>query len=202
MGKKPLVERPQDWFNSSYGGYATKENRKDWVDNEMLLAGWRSEYGGKDPVRVYRKYVTRGLGTTIENPLTEALDDWVIGSKKFLQKIVRLAQRNPQKRDLTRRSRAFTTKEIINFVASENGVESSTYVGFRSHSPGRAMAALLCRELTRTTLSSLSVEFGLNHPDSSANLVRKAKKKYQESAAFRKRVECIKKKILKTENQV
>ena len=41
---------------------------------------------------------------------------------------------------------------------------------------GRELAALLCRELTGTSLAQLSIAFGLGHPDSSANLVKKAKR--------------------------
>lgn len=202
VGKNPLVDRPQDWPYSSYPGYAKSGNRQLWVDNDRLLTGWRSEYGGSDPVRAYRKFVTGGLDGPNSNPLSDALDDWVIGSKKFLRKIVRLADEKGKSPRLTRRSHAFSAKEIIEFVAVEHGVEPSSYFGFRSQSPGRDLAALLCRELTRTTLSSLSDAFGLNHPDSSANLVRRAKKHYNDSAPFRRKVDRIKKEILKTENQV
>ena len=135
------------------------------------------------------------------NPLEDAIDDWVIGSQRFLKKIVRLGSRGDSKSNLTRRSRAWTSQEIIEFVAAEHGVEASSYVGFRCDSPGRETAALLCRELTRTTLAQLSTEFGLRHPDSSANLVRRAKKQLNESKPFKLKVEKTKRKLLKTENQ-
>lgn len=61
VGKKPLVERAQDWINSSYSGYVRKKNRKDWVGNETLLAGWRS----LTPTRSTRE--TAGKILKIEN---------------------------------------------------------------------------------------------------------------------------------------
>jgi chromosomal replication initiation ATPase DnaA len=87
-------------------------------------------------------------------------------------------------------------------VAAEHEVEASSYIGFRSRSPGRDVAALLCRELTCSTLADLSHEFGLRHPDSSANLIRRAKRQLRESKSFKKGFERLKRKLLKTENQV
>ena len=83
---------------------------------------------------------------------------------------------------LTRRTGAITVDEVIEVVATVHDVEPQEYVGFRSAARGREMAALLCRCFTNATLSQLSERFGLRHPDSSANLVRRAKKREAESA--------------------
>ena len=76
------------------------------------------------------------------------------------------------------------------------------YVGFRCQAPGREMAALLCRRFTSSTLAELSKAFGLRHNDSSANLVRRAKRMEVESRKYRDRIEEIEQLIVKTENQV
>ena len=73
-------------------------------------------------------------------------------------------------------------------VADMHEVEPEEYVGFRALAAGREMAALLCRRYTSATLAQLSERFGLGHPDSSANLVRRAKKREQESALFRRQI--------------
>ena len=202
VGKNPLADKPQDWLFSSYPGYANRRQRLAWVDHELLYTGWKSEYGGSAPEKAYRRFVQRGVSNGIENPLDNAVDDWVIGSTRFLKKIVRLANQDNSKRELTRRSRAYSPQEIMAFVAAEYGVEASSYVGFRSRSPGRDVAALLCRELTCTTLAELSTEFGLQHPDSSANLVRRAKRQLSESKRFKLEFGRLKRNLLKTENQV
>ena len=102
--------------------------------------------------------------------------------------MVKLAeQQDPtQQRRLTRRTRAYSIGEIMELVAEEHDVDSSQYVGFRSSAPGREMAALVCRRFTSSTLAELSVAFGLGHPDSAANLVRRAKRQESELAAVPK----------------
>ncbi len=93
--------------------------------------------------------------------------------------------------------------EIMKTVAASNGVNASQYIGFRSPAASREIAALLCRRFTSTTLAELSEAFGLRHPDSSANLVRRAKKREAESTKYRRQVKDLESKLMpKTENQV
>ena len=48
------------------------------------------------------------------------------------------------------------------------------------------MAVLLCPRYTSAALAELSAQFGLRHPDRSANLVRRAKRQEEESAFYRR----------------
>ena len=89
---------------------------------------------------------------------------------------------------LTRRMGTVTIDEVMATVADVHEVEPEEYVGFRSLAAGREMAALLCRRYTSATLAELSERFGLGHPDSSANLVRRAKRREEESALFRRQI--------------
>lgn len=204
VGKRPLVEKPDLWQFSSYPGYARKSSQNNFVDYDLLWSCWSSEYGGSDPPGAYRRFVSRGLKDGFENPLKTALDDWVIGSQDFLKRIVSLAesQSTHKQGTLLRRSRAYSIEEIMQHVACEYGVETSDYVGFRSVAAGREIAAYLCRQLTSSTLAELSDAFGLRHPDSSANLIRRAKKQIHASTSYRRKVEALQKQFLKTENQV
>jgi chromosomal replication initiation ATPase DnaA len=174
------------------------------VDYDSLWNNWSAEYGGKDPVAGYRRFVEQGVSEGVANPLKEALDDWVIGSQAFLKKIVRMASGTSKQVDqrLVRRSSAWSPAEILQFVSDAYQVQRSEYVGFRSSAPGREVAALLCRQLTSSTLSELSQHFGLEHPDSAANLVRRANKLIASSSKYKKRFEALRETLLKTENQV
>ena len=155
-------------------------------------------------IRWYNRFVERGLKQGVVNPLNDALDDWVIGSKQFLKRMVKLSGATSLEKQarLFRRSRAFSIDEIMSFVATEHEVACSQYIGFRSSAPGREIAALLCRQLTACTLAELSETLGLKHPDSSANLARRAMRRLEKSTSYRKRVEAIKSQLMKTENQV
>jgi putative transposase len=174
------------------------------VQYDSLYEAWRGECGGADPATAYRRYVREGLLSAPENPLQSALHDWVLGSQDFLKRVVTLADcdgvQGPGR--LRRRSGAIKLDDVIEVVASMHAVDPQGYVGFRSTAPGREMAALLCRRLTSATLAQLSDRFGLGHPDSSANLVRRAKKREHESSSYRQQVAEAESLLLrKTENQ-
>lgn len=204
-GRSPLCSTPDGWQYSSYPGYARKSAREDFVQYAVLHAAWAGECGGRDAAAAYRRYVVEGLSDTIANPLKAALSQWVIGSEGFLKRMVALAEGTDEAKRgrLVRRTQAFSISEIIQAVAAAHDVEPSEYVGFRSQAAGREMAALLCRRLTSSTLSELSVVFGLKHPDSSANLVRRAAKREQQSSHYRRRLRDIESNLMpKTENQV
>ncbi len=204
VGSLPLVERPEQWEQSSYAGYARKRARKAFVEYDQLHQAWMGECGGKDPVAAYRRYVLEGLGT-VENPLNSALRDWVIGSEDFLKRMVAVAEKQDASHTerLRRRMKVVTPAEILSRTAAVHGVNVEAYVGFRSPAAGREIAALLCRRYTGVSLATLSASFGLRHPDSASNLVRKAKQREEQSAKYRKIVARIERELgLKTENQV
>jgi len=88
------------------------------------------------------------------------------------------------------------------WAAAYHGVDPSEYIGKRSIAAGREQAALLCRRWTGESLSSLSAQFDLAHPDSSSNLVRRATKRCEESQAYRNTIATLERSLgLKTENQ-
>lgn len=199
-----MSEKPDGWAHSSYRGYARRTARHAFVQYDVLHEAWRGECGGKDPASAHRRYIAEGLSGASENPLKSALREWVIGSQEFLKRMVALAEGENEKSRgrLTRRMGTVTIDEVMATVADMHEVEPEEYVGFRSLAAGREMAALLCRRYTSATLAQLSERFGLGHPDSSANLVRRAKKREQESALFRRQIALAESQLVKTENQV
>jgi hypothetical protein len=204
VGKRPWCEHPNAWKYSSYAGYARQRERHEFVDYAPLLAAWEGECGGKDASAAYCRFVSQGLAGRLTNPLKSALDEWVIGSKAFLQRMIQLAEKQDPTRQgrLTRRAHAYSIEEIMELVAAEHHVNSTQYVGFRTSAPGRDMAALVCRRFTPTTLAQLSEAFGLGHPDSAANLVRRAKQQESKSAKYRSQLKKIEMALVKTEKQV
>ena len=65
------------------------------------------------------------------------------------------------------------------------------------------MAAYLCRQWTGVSLAKLSAVFGLEHPDSSSKLVRRKKRRAEESLKYQKIITLLETKLaLKTENKV
>ena len=112
VGKRPLCEKPDAWKHSSYAGYARKRERLDFVDYAALLEAWTGEFGGRAAAAAYRRFVSQGLDGRLANPLNAALDEWVIGSKAFLKRMVKLAEKqDPTKQGrLTRRTQAYSMR--------------------------------------------------------------------------------------------
>ncbi len=147
-------------------------------------------------------YVVAGLSGAPENPPKSALREWVIGSHDFLKRMVVLAEGQDEERrgSLGRRMGVITVEEV---VADVHQIEPEEYVGFRSMAAGREMAALLYRRHTAVTLAGLFQRFGLRHPDSSANLVRREKKQEERHLSYRRQIARAESQLArKTENQV
>jgi len=174
--KKPLVDHPSSWAWSSYPGYCRKSARVDWIEYESVLAAWQGEMGGKDSGLAYRRFVESGLETPPSNPLDNALEGWLLGSDTFLKKVKKLMTK-PQHIDQTPKARRLTSldaNEVITAVAAYFKASPESYQSKRSTAPGRDLAAYLAHRRTTATLRELATAFGLSHPDSVSNLIRRA----------------------------
>lgn len=131
--------------------------------------------------------------------------DWVYGGEDFLKRLLAMAEGEGSEINARRLrgTKALSAQQIIGIVAAHYGVDAKGYREFRSPAGGRDLAAYLCRRYSAATLRELSIEFGLSHPDGSANLVRRAKARLKESAELRTQCQKIERKLgLKTEDQV
>ena len=75
--------------------------------------------------------------------------------------------------------------EISDAVASYHDVEAKSYAKFRSQSPGRDMAAWLCRKWTGATLRELGSHFGLSGIDKRVKFSATSRKKHAESRKWK-----------------
>ena len=192
-GKRPLVDHPSSWAWSSYQGYCRKSARVDWVDYQSVLAAWQGEMGGKDSALAYRRFVESGLETPPDNPLDNALEGWLLGSESFLKKIRTLLTK-PQHLDQTPKARRLTSLDANQVIATVAGYFKATqesYQSKRSTAPGRDLAAYLAHRRTTATLRELAMAFGLSHPDSVSNLIRRAEKAISQSKAQKQDLERI-----------
>ena len=192
-GKKPLVDHPSSWAWSSYPGYCRKSARIDWIEYESVLAAWQGEMGGKDSGLAYRRFVESGLETPPSNPLDNALEGWLLGSDTFLKKVKKLISK-PQHIDQTPKARRLTSldaNEVITAVAAYFKASPESYQSKRSTAPGRDLAAYLAHRRTTATLRELATAFGLSHPDSVSNLIRRAQNAISGSKSKKKDLERI-----------
>jgi S-adenosylmethionine synthetase len=57
------------------------------------------------------------------------------------------------------------------------------------------MAAYLCRRYTRATLRELSERFGLSHPDSASDLIRRGAMRLEQSKEMARQLRAIEEKL-------
>lgn len=203
-GGKPLADAPRDYAYSSCPGHARKSQRVDWIGYDDHHRYWRGLNGGKDPAAAYRKFVNEGLNHPAD-PKIDRLKDWVYGEKNSSTGRLYWPPVKKQAKDHRRLQRSRVTKvdQVIAATAQEYGVTPEQYCGFRSSGGGRDVAAYLCRRYTAATLAQLSEQFGLGHPDSSSDLVKRAKHAAMSNPAIQRRIKRIEKRLdLKPESRV
>lgn len=203
-GKRPLVDHPRNWLWSSYRGYCRQADRLDWLNYEGLFHAWQGEMGGSTPEHAYRRFVEAGVKKPPSNPFQAAWDGWLLGSEAFVKRTKQLVSipNQPDQVPQARRLVRLDAEEVIATVAKHFGVEPGNYTARRSTAPGRDLAAYLAHRSTTSTLRELATYFGLTHPDSASNLIRRAEKSLAESAEARKHMKSIEAALVKTENRV
>jgi len=82
-------------------------------------------------------------------------------------------------------------EEVLHVVADHYRVDPASFAVKHSKESSRDVAAWLARRVTTATLRELSSPFGLGHPDSVRNLIRRAEQAMQQSRMFRKEVDQI-----------
>jgi len=186
-GKRPLAH-PRDWDWSSYRGYCRKSHRLEWLAYDRVFRAWQGEMGGSQPERSYRRFVEAGITDPPSNPLKAAWEGWVLGSEAFLKRIKRRMS-NPRQPDQVPRARrlmSLDAEEVISAVAKYYRVDSASYAARRSTAAGRDLAAYLAHRRTTATLRELAASFGLGHPDSVSNLIRRAERAIARSASLKR----------------
>lgn len=137
--------------------------------------------------------------------MQKAIDGWLLGSQAFVDKIRRL-MKQPKFQDevpAARRLTSFPPSEVLAAVAAAYDVDQQTFRLKHNKATSRDIAALLARRLTTATLGELSELFGLGHPDSVRNLIRRGEQLVEQSRSVRKKVEGTRKSLEhKTENRV
>jgi REP element-mobilizing transposase RayT len=203
-GKVPLAAHPRDWPWSSYRGYAQRRHRVRWIAYDVMYAAWRGEVGGSDPEAAYRRFVEAGLAEPPQNPLRPAVHGWLVGSEEFVDRMRSQVQlpRHQDEMPTSRRLAALDSKTVITAAAEYYGVASDQFRMRRSRELSRDVAAWRCRHLATCTLRDLAPVFGVNHPDSVRNLVRRVDRALTRSSSVRRDVATLRDRLLKTENRV
>ena len=149
--------------------------------------------GGSNPTAAYRRFVEQGLVTAPANPFQSAEHAWLLGSETFRQRIRTLLseQRNPDEVPAAQRLGTLQPATVLAAVARYYGVGHDRFHERRSGELARDVAAWLARRRTTATLRELAPAFGLSHPDSVSNLIRRIDRALAKSRQLRQDIELI-----------
>jgi len=203
-GRRPLVTHPRDWAWSSYPGYANCSQRLDWMAYDLLHSAWQGEMGGSSAEAAYRGFVEQGLVEPPESPFRNAADGWLLGSPPFVDAMRERMKRPHYEDDVpaARRLSNVGTETVLAAVAEYYGVSPTTFQERGHGDEHRDVAAWLTRRWTTATLRDLAESFGLNHPGSVSNLLRRADRAVAESSRLRRAIDAIQQRLKKTKNEV
>jgi putative transposase len=203
-GRRPLVTHPWDWTWSSYPGYASRSQRLEWVAYDVLYSAWQGEMGGNSAEAAYRGFVEQGLVELPESPFRKATDGWLLGSQPFIDAMRERMKRPHYVDDVptSRRLSTVATETVLAAVAEYFGVVPTTFQERTRGDECRDVAAWLTRRWTTATLRELAESFGLSHPGSVSNLLRRADRAVAESSRLSRAVDAIERRLTQTKNEV
>ena len=107
--------------------------------------------------------------------------------------------RHPDAFTAARRLACYDYRAVLEAVAKHYGIAEDRFLRQRSGAVSRDLAAWLARELTPVTRRELSAAFGLTHPDSVRNLIRRVDRALVGSRPLRDEIAAIRQRLLKTE---
>jgi len=185
-GDRPVANHPEAWPWSSYPGYAHERKRLDYIAYDSVLRAWQGEQGGSDARRAYRCFVEGGVAAPPASPFAEAHDGWMLGGSGFGDRVQELLSKPAESGQLPPMKTLDTPQPaaVIQLVASKFGVSPACYRLPRSHAEGRDVAACLAHRRTAATLRQLAELFGLSHPDSVSNLIRRGERQLAASPSL------------------
>ena len=98
--------------------------------------------------------------------------------------------------------RSLSAAHVIETTAKYFGTTAESYQARRSNAEGRDLAAWLAHRKTTATLRDLASYFGLSHPDSVSNLIRRAERELRKLTTVSKDAKAIEGLLAKTANRV
>ena len=144
---------------------AQKRFRNGWI---LILSCWGDKK--RDQMKNYASYVEGGLLKDLESPFTDIIEQSIIGSDRFVDKIKReyLLFRSSDKNQepgLVHLQQSFLVDEIINHVANVFKIKSESILQRRSKDKDARRLAMYCASnycRHRNTLSDLATRFGVS----------------------------------------
>ena len=170
----PLVDNLMDWPWSSFPGFADPGRRLEWVSYEKVLQSWQGGFGSS-AMSSYLDFVADGITSPPENPFANAVDGWILGTDKFVDKLKSILEIPSDVANLPKAKRLLhmDLPDLLRRVTEFYGVTEAQVLRRRGRHSARAVFVWLARRHTSATRRELAHFLGLSHPDSVSSLIAK-----------------------------
>ncbi|MGB7291280.1 MAG: helix-turn-helix domain-containing protein [Thermodesulfobacteriota bacterium] len=98
-----IVDMPDEYEWSSYGGYISKRRQVRWVEYSWILSNFGSD--NKRARSNYRKFVEEGVDRRVDNPFKNVYGQVLLGGEKFRERIRDLIKNQPLGEGVVERKR-------------------------------------------------------------------------------------------------
>lgn len=186
-----MVEKPEEYLQSSYGSYITA-GKEDIIVIAMILGMLTGEKGTAK--ELYKTYVESALGEEIPSPMEKVYGGMMLGRESFIRDILsRLASEQLDGTEISHRKVLRTgagVDEIVSALCEHYGVTLEEIAGNR-RSQARNAGIYLLKKYTGATNADIGELFG----SISYSAVAKISQNFSKQLAGDKELKCVIRKI-------
>jgi len=157
-----IINKPQDYKWSSYGGYIRKKEVNNLNNYNWLLSIFGNEE--KKSRRQYKEFVEEGIAKKLENPVKRAVGNMILGSKEFIDSILVKIDRDEIGQEIANRNEILKTinpQEVIKEVSNKYKIKpiEITNTGTRNNE-ARNVAIYVTRNVCELSNKETAKIFG------------------------------------------
>jgi hypothetical protein len=160
-----IVENPERYPWSSYGGYIGKAKKEDWVDYNCVLSQFDRCW--KRAEKKYKGFVVEGILKEVESPLRALFAQLVLGGEKFKDQIKGMLKTKKLGPEIVARRKFMpspTLVEILRGVSEAFGVKKEgILLGGKRLNPARNVALYFAQRYTGLGNEEIGRLFGGLH---------------------------------------
>ena len=157
-----IINKPQDYKWSSYGGYIRKKEVNNLNNYNWLLSIFGNEE--KKSRRQYKEFVEEGIAKKLQNPVKRAVGNMILGSKEFIDSILVKIGRDEIGQEIANRNKILKTinpQEVIKEVSNKYKIKpiEITNTGTRNNE-ARNVAIYITRNVCELSNKETAKIFG------------------------------------------
>jgi putative transposase len=192
-----IVERPEEYFWSSYREYIRSGQRWEWLETKWTL----HQFGGTNSMgrRYYRQFVEEGIERCSSDLMKESIDGMLLGGDRFIEwareQIFGRCE-DPHDIQQERENRNMKLDEIIKCVGQSMNVSEQTIIARGRHgNDARNLAVYLSHKYSDVTNAMIGKSFGGISGAGVNLIVKEVRNRLKGNQPFRKLLKEIEKNL-------